>query len=67
LASSPADVWREVCATNADVVAGAIDQLIERLSEIRADLHRGDAVQAVFDGAVRWRAELVKGPDARHS
>jgi prephenate dehydrogenase len=63
LASSPADVWREVCATNADVVAAAIDQMIERLSEMRADLQRGDAVQAVFDSAVRWRAELVKSPD----
>jgi prephenate dehydrogenase len=59
LASSPADVWREVCSTNADVVAGALDQMIERLSELRADLQRGEAVQAVFDGAARWRAELV--------
>ena len=61
LASSPPDVWREICAANADVLADALDALIERLSEMRADLHRGEAVEAIFDGAARWRAELVKG------
>lgn len=61
LASSPAGVWRDICAANADVLADALDALIERLSEMRADLQRGDAVEAIFDGAARWRAELVKG------
>jgi prephenate dehydrogenase len=61
LASSPATVWRDVCASNADVIGVALDALIARLSELRADLERGDAVEAIFDEAGRWRAELMKG------
>jgi prephenate dehydrogenase len=61
LASSPAETWRDVCATNADAVAEALDQLIARLSELRADLRGGDAVSRVFAEAARWRAELMSG------
>jgi prephenate dehydrogenase len=63
LASSPAETWRDVCATNADAVAEALDQLIARLSELRADLRGGDAVGRVFAEAARWRAELMSGRD----
>jgi len=59
LASSPAGVWRDICATNADAISGALDQLIDRLNDLRADLHRGEALEAVFSGAARWRAELL--------
>jgi prephenate dehydrogenase/uncharacterized protein (DUF952 family) len=59
LASSPADVWRDICATNADAISGALDQLIDRLNDLRADLHRGEALAAIFGGAARWRAELL--------
>jgi prephenate dehydrogenase len=61
LASSPAIVWREVCATNADVLGTALDALIASLTKLRADLKGGDAVEQVFDEAARWRAELMKG------
>jgi prephenate dehydrogenase len=64
LASSPASVWRDVCAANADAVGDALDALIAKLSELRADLRRGDAVETIFDEAVRWRAELMKGRDS---
>ena len=40
LASSPADVWREVCATNAGDIGAALDQLIARLQQLRAGLDR---------------------------
>jgi prephenate dehydrogenase len=60
LASSPASVWRDVCATNADAIAAALDLLIERLTELRADLEHGDAIDTIFDEAGRWRAELMK-------
>jgi prephenate dehydrogenase len=63
LASSPAETWRDVCATNADAVAEALDQLIARLSELRADLRGGDAVNRVFADAARWRAELMSSRD----
>jgi prephenate dehydrogenase len=61
LASSPADIWRGVCASNADVIGTALDALIGRLTELRAGLDRGDAVERIFDEAARWRAELMKG------
>ena len=63
LASSPADVWRDICVTNADEIRRAIDLLIDRLSEMRSDLQRAEAIDAVFDDAARWRAELMKGRD----
>ncbi len=61
LASSPANVWRDVCLTNADAIGEALDLLIGRLTELRGDLARGDAIDTIFDEAARWRAELMKG------
>ena len=61
LASSPADVWRDICLTNADEIGRALDLLIERLSELRSDLHRTEVIDAVFEQAAHWRAELMKG------
>jgi len=63
LASSPASLWRDVCAANADEIGQALDLLIERLTEMRADLERGEAIEVIFDEAARWRAELMKGRD----
>jgi prephenate dehydrogenase len=60
LASSPADLWRDVCATNRDNIATALDLLIERLQELRADLADGDRLTEVFDAANQWREELKK-------
>ena len=60
LASSPADVWRDICLTNADSIEKALDCLIQRLTQLRGDLRRGDAVEAVFSAAAKWRAELMK-------
>jgi prephenate dehydrogenase len=61
LASSPASVWREICEANADDIGPALDALIARLSELRADLQSGRTVAEVFDDAAKWRAELMKG------
>ena len=63
LASSPADVWRDICVTNADEIRAALDLLIDRLSEMRADLERAEVIDAVFSDAAHWRAELMKGRD----
>jgi len=60
LASSPADVWRDICLTNADAIGDALDCLIQRLAQLRGDLRRGDAVEAIFSAAEKWRAELMK-------
>ena len=63
LASSPADVWRDICVTNADEIRSALDLLIERLSEMRTDLERAEVIDAVFNDAAHWRAESMKGRD----
>jgi prephenate dehydrogenase len=63
LASSPADVWRDICVTNADEIRQALDLLIEQLSEMRSELERAEIVDAMFNDAARWRAELMKGQD----
>jgi prephenate dehydrogenase len=60
LASSPASVWRDVCGTNSDAIGDALDLLIARLQELRADVRRGDALERIFDDAARWRVELMK-------
>jgi prephenate dehydrogenase len=60
LASSPADVWRDICLTNADAIGDALDCLIQRLTQLRGDLRHGDAVEAIFSAAATWRAELMK-------
>jgi prephenate dehydrogenase len=60
LASSPADVWRDICLTNADSIEQALDCLIQRLTQLRGDLRRGEAVEAIFSAAAKWRAELMK-------
>ena len=64
LASSPASVWREICAANADDIGPALDALIARLIELRANLQSGDTVDEVFDDAAKWRAELMKGRES---
>jgi len=63
LASSPPDTWRDICATNADSLTDALDALIARLSELRADLRSGEAVTRIFTEAARWRVELMSGRD----
>src|SRR6185295_5399342 len=38
LASSPADIWRDIAATNADELGPALDALIAVLNNLRRDL-----------------------------
>ena len=59
LASSPADIWRDICATNADEVGLALEALIAELQTIRGNLADGQAIDRVFDSASRWRAALI--------
>jgi prephenate dehydrogenase len=60
LASSPASIWREICASNADFIARALDEMIATLQSLRADLEKGEALDDLFGDAARWRAELLK-------
>jgi prephenate dehydrogenase len=58
LAASPADVWRDVCRTNADEIGPAIDLLVAQLQEFRRGLEQDAEVDRVFEAANRWRARL---------
>ena len=59
LASSPADIWKEVCATNVDEIGSALDALISVLRQLRADLQTGKSVDEVFESANLWRETLL--------
>lgn len=60
LAGSPANIWRDICATNADAIGEALDALIEQLTVLRTGLAAGAPVDHLFAGANRWRSELLK-------
>jgi prephenate dehydrogenase len=63
LASSPANVWREICEANGDLIGPALDALIGRLTELRADLSDGATLDRVFRQAALRRAELLRDQD----
>ena len=56
LASSPAGIWADVAATNADEVGAAIDALIAVLEDLRSD--PDSRLTEVFTAANRWRDTL---------
>jgi prephenate dehydrogenase len=58
LASSPADIWKDIAATNADEVGPAIDALIAILQQLRGDLQTGEQLEEIFSAAARWRESL---------
>lgn len=58
LATSPADIWKDIAATNEDVLREALDQLIRTLTELRDTLGTGAAIDTVFTSACRWRTTL---------
>jgi len=58
LASSPADIWKDIAATNADEIGPALDALIAILNDLRRDLPDGDVLGEVFSSANRWRDTL---------
>jgi prephenate dehydrogenase len=60
LASSPADVWRDICGVNADAIGDALDALIEKLTAMRNGLRDGEAIESVFNEAAKWRVELTR-------
>jgi prephenate dehydrogenase len=61
LASSPADIWKEVCATNPDEIGSALDGLISVLRQMRSDLQTGNSIDDVFESANLWRETLLSG------
>src|SRR3954453_4806344 len=60
LASSPAEIWKDIAATNADEIGPALDTFIALLQELRAELTSGDRLDEVFRAASSWREGLVR-------
>lgn len=61
LATSPPDIWKDIAATNEPVLREALDQLICTLADLRDTLGTGEAIDAVFTSACRWRTSLDRG------
>jgi prephenate dehydrogenase len=61
LASSPAGIWKEVSATNADEIGSALDALIAVLHQLRTNLKTGKSIDEVFESANLWRETLLSG------
>ncbi|MQA30150.1 MAG: prephenate dehydrogenase/arogenate dehydrogenase family protein [Luteitalea sp.] len=62
LAASPAEIWRDIAATNADEIGPALDGLIEVLQDLRRDLRSGEQLSDLFTRASRWRSRLPARP-----
>jgi len=60
LASSPADIWRDIAASNADRIGPALDALIGVLQSLRSDLQAGTRIEDVFARAKSWREQLTE-------
>jgi prephenate dehydrogenase len=61
LAGSPAGIWQDIGATNAEQLRRELDALIARLTELRDDLEEGEAIERIFTEAARYRAKLLEG------
>lgn len=59
LASSPAEIWRDIVNTNADEIRPALDTLIAILQDLRGDLTSGDRLTEIFEDAGHWRTRLT--------
>ncbi len=61
LATSPAEIWRDVAASNRDNVAAALDDFIAVLERMRRGLDDGTTIDTVFASAARWKRILESG------
>src|SRR5215510_13321365 len=60
LASSPADIWKDIATTNADEIGPALDALIAVLQDLKRDLPKGEKLVDIFTNAARWRQRLPR-------
>lgn len=58
LATSPADVWTDVLATNHDHISQAIDELVAVLQRLKSDPHASGELARIFESAGRWKRAL---------
>ncbi|HXW08055.1 MAG TPA: prephenate dehydrogenase/arogenate dehydrogenase family protein [Vicinamibacterales bacterium] len=67
LATSPADIWRDIAATNAGPLRAALDEMIEALLRLRENLGDDGAIDEVFAAAARWKQVLEEGHSAHRA
>jgi prephenate dehydrogenase len=60
LAASPAQIWRDIAATNDDMLRDTLDALIRTLTDLRDGLGNADSIDATFTSATRWREALLR-------
>jgi prephenate dehydrogenase len=60
LAASPYELWRDICLTNGDNIARALDRLEQRLAHIRTLLRSRDLAEE-FEKAQQTCAMLKRG------
>jgi prephenate dehydrogenase len=58
LASSPADIWRDIALTNRDNIGPAIDELIQVLVRMKSG---SEAIASTFESAAHWKRVLDAG------
>jgi prephenate dehydrogenase len=58
VAASPAAIWSDICATNADELIPALDKLVATLQQLRDQLADQQSITPLFESAQRWRARL---------
>ncbi len=59
LSSSSVTIWQDICATNINEIGSALDVFIAELKQIREQLGQGEALDRVFDSAIKWRSTLA--------
>ena len=64
LASSPPDIWRDICRSNADAVGDALDDFIAELQALRSGLDTG---RRSIASSTRPVSAGASGPAARRS
>ena len=67
LASSPASIWRDICATNGDEIKSALKTLIAELEVLRDSVDLESEIDRVFESAAAWRAVLVSQTRVKRS
>jgi prephenate dehydrogenase len=58
LASSPANTWQDVSATNVEALGESIDRLTKALERLKGDLATGQELERVFGAAQTWKRVL---------
>ncbi len=65
LASSPADIWRDISASNHDNIGTAIDELVAILLRMKPAANApAEGLDRTFDSAARWKRVLERGVES---